>query len=298
MNFIQKTYRKIIPVNIRFLITLYSRGNIPILVYQMGKVGSSSVTESLKHYDFHFVFQVHWMYPKNIASICREYLEKNRVPPDESLGEMFYQTIIRFKKKTKIITLVREPISRNMSAFFQNFKRFVGKDYGKANLILEKLTDTFINEYRHTVPLTWFDQEMKLTLGIDIFEYPFPKREGHLIIKKGNFELLVLKLETSDLVKEKIIADFLNIPDFHLVNTNVGKNKEYAQTYAEFIRSIKLPEGYIDIMCNSEYTQHFYTAEEIEKVRLQWRRRVTQEKLPSAIRQELLQASHRVIWES
>ncbi len=79
-------------------------------------------------------------------------------------------------------------------------------------------------------------------------------------------DLLILKLETSDGVKEKAIADFLGLKEFKLVRTNVGKNKNYRDIYKEFKQNLKLPLSYVEKMCSSKYFNHFYKEEEIRKV--------------------------------
>lgn len=244
--------------------------HIPIVVYQMGKVGSSSVTESLKLACVNHVFHVHRMNPDNIQRVRKEYLDNNQRPLDEKVGERLYRSIVERRRKAKFITLVREPISRNISAFFQNFMRFTGAEYDDADYTVEELVEIFIRDYKHSVPSTWFDVEMKQTLEIDVYEYQFPKEKGYLSIKKGNFELLILKLEVDDSIKESAIAQFIDKEDFRLIRSNVAKEKNYFQTYRDFILTLKLPESYVESMCNSEYTRHFYSDAEIESIRSDW----------------------------
>jgi hypothetical protein len=265
----------------------------PVIVYQMGKVGSSSIGDSLKSCGVAPVFHIHRLNPDNIEKVQQEYLDHGLVPLDESLGERLYAEVIQKRKSVKLITLVREPIGRNMSAFFQNFKRFTGVEYDDADFTVEELVNLFVEGYRHPVPLTWFDVEMKQTLDIDVYEYPFPKEKGHLTIKKGNFELLILKLEVDDAIKEKAIAEFLDVEDFRLIRANVGQDKNYARTYRDFLRTIRLPKSYVELMCTSQYTRHFYSDAEIEAVRSEWRDRIETTELPPAVHQELFKASAR-----
>lgn len=256
--------------DIVFSTRLNLTSHTPIVVYQMGKVGSSSVTESLKLAGVNLVFHVHRMNPDNIQMVRKEYLDNNQRPLNEKVGERLYRRIVEKRRKAKFITLVREPISRNISAFFQNFMRFTGAEYGDADYTIEELVDIFIGDYKHSVPLTWFDVEMKQTLEIDVYEYPFPKEKGYLSIKKGNFELLILKLEVDDSIKESAIAQFIDKEDFRLIRSNVAKEKNYFQAYRDFILTLKLPESYVESMCNSEYTKHFYSDAEIESIRSDW----------------------------
>lgn len=267
----------------------------PIIVYQMGKVGSSSVSDSLKAYGLGRVFHVHRMNPDNIERVRQEYLAHDEIPPDESTGERLYADVVDRGREARFITFVREPISRNMSAFFQNFKRFTGVEYEDADFTVEELIDLFVEGYRHPVPLTWFDVEMKQTLGIDVYEHPFPKEGGHLTVKEGNFELLILKLEVNDTIKERAIAEFLGFEDFRLTSSNVGQDKHYSRTYQRFLRNIRLPKSYVELMCDSCYTRHFYSAAEVEAVRSEWDDRIKTRELPPTVDQELAKASVREI---
>ena len=151
--------------------------------------------------------------------------------------------------------------------------------------------DIFIKEYRHTVPLIWFDIEMKPVTNIDVYNHPFPMEEGFLSIRQGNFELLILKLESNDSIKEKAIRGFLNIKDFKLIRANVGQDKDYGWTYRHFLQTVKLPKSYVEIMCNSKFTRHFYSDAEIEVIRSNWLDHSNSIDLPSIIRQELIRAS-------
>ena len=267
----------------------------PVIVYQMGKVGSSSIRDSLKSCGFAPVFHVHRMNPDNIEKVRQEYSDNNQAPPDESLGERLYADFINKQKRARFITIVREPVSRNISAFFENLRRFTGVEYGDADFTIEELVDIFIERYRHSVPLTWFDIEIKQTLGIDVYEYLFPKEKGYLAIRKGSFELLILKLEVDDSIKENAIAEFLDLEAFKLIRSNVAQDKNYSRTYRDFVRTIKLPESYVEIMCGSEYTRHFYSGIEIESVLSKWQDKIHKKELPPTVHQELLRASSRVV---
>ena len=246
------------------------KSEMPVVVYQMGKVGSSSIFKSLAKQLRLPVLHVHRMNLQNIDAVAREYKSAGMVPPDETPGIFLNKNIVLKKRPAKFISLVREPIERNMSAFFQNYERFMGSKYKEGPIDIDKLVNRFLNEYSHNVPLTWFDYEMKKVLDIDIFQYPFPFEKGYITVQAPPFDLLVIKLETEDWVKEEAVKKFLQLNDFKLYHHNIGQQKEYARTYNEFKKNIHFPLEYIGRMCESKYMKHFYSSLEIEVIMKKW----------------------------
>jgi len=216
----------------------------PIIIYQMGKVGSSSIKNSLKSHGIDSVFHAHRINPDNIKAVQKDNLEHglklmlNSIMYD-IVGNRIYFKIVERNKKSKFITLTREPISRNISAFFQNFLRFTDKRYTDSDFTINELINLFLKEYNHNVPLTWFDVEIKETLGIDVYQHPFPKEKGYLKIKKNNFDLLIIKCELDDKIKNNVLSSFLNLKNLKLTRSNVSLKKEYSATYLQ-LSSLKL----------------------------------------------------------
>ena len=249
----------IILKDIELRLKLYATNQTPIIIYQMGKVGSSSVMKSLEKKAILPLFRVHFLlknadnrsfYNPKVYEILELKLGREK---QVRRGEFLYNKIIVPKKQVKIISLTREPIGRNVAAFFQNFERETGKKYEQSNFTPQELRDIFINFFPHSTPLDWFDNHFKPFFGIGVYEYPFPKEQGYLIINKDNVDLLILKLETSDSVKEKAIAEFLGLKEFKLVRTNVGEDKNYRDMYKEFKQNLKLPLSYVEEMCSSKW---------------------------------------------
>jgi hypothetical protein len=262
-------YRKITAA-LYFYWLIHIRKKIPVIVYQMGKVGSLSIKNSLEKAGISPLFHVHRMNPVNIQDVHEEYLQRNQKPQDESLGLFLCREIGLRKIKAKVISSFREPIGRNISAFFQNLEIISHKPNVKDNANVQDLILEFLSKYPHHVPLHWFDIELGKVLDINVYAYPFPKDRGYLIIRKNKIDLLILKLEVPDAIKELAISEFLQIDDFHLLKKNIGEEKEYSSIYQNFKRNIKLPSDYVDLMMNSKFTRHFYTDSEIIEFKNRW----------------------------
>lgn len=237
-----------------------------ILIYQFGKVGSTSLSESLSNHGFKNLYQVHRILPKNIYEVKQEYIKHGIKPLKETIGKKAREKLMDKNLKIKIITPIRFPIQRNVSAFFENFKRFFGAEYKKgAHININELEKIFLDNYKHEVPLEWFDKEFKKTTRIDVYKHNFPKTKGWDRYKKNNIEALILKSELPDNQKELIVGDFLCTKKFSIIKTNLTSNKPYKGIYKNLLRKISFAECYIDKLIDSKFVRHFYSNKEVVK---------------------------------
>lgn len=215
---------------------------VPVLVYQMGKVGSSSVYRSLTGQYAGVVGHSHVFCAGHHRPLVRR----------------LYEHVMIKSQPLKVISLTREPVGRNVSAFFQNFERFTGVPFIQSEFSIEELRDIFLKNYDHEIPLTWFDNNILSNFGIDVFSTPFPVN-GIGRYQNRNVELLVMRLGITDEEKIAAIQEFLELDRFELININLGAKKFYSQAYRDFAGSIKLPLDYLDQMYSSNYFRHFYS---------------------------------------
>lgn len=229
-----------------------SMGN-PTTVYQVGKVGSSSILSSLKTAGVRPLFHTHFLnYYHRLSPIRRLY------------HHVFVQSV-----PTKIISLTREPFSRNISSFFTRFSR-IKPGRKIEQFTVEELIDIFFKKYYYHEPLVWFDVELRRVTGFDVYEHELIDNE-YLTAKKDNFEILVLKSELPNSRKEGIIGEFMNIDNFEIANVNVTKEKKFANVYEDFKNKIAYEQSYIDEIVESKYFKFFYEKEKdgiLEKIRI------------------------------
>jgi hypothetical protein len=238
----------------------------------MGKVGSSSVLKSLKQYEPDVTtYHVHGLTEESINSMENIYRQKwfPGAGPDHLWQSQYIRKNIKKypnRWNWNIITLVRDPIARNISAFFQTLFLV----YDQKTLDYGKLADLFLAEFDHETPLVWFGREIQGVFGIDVLASPFPRSDGYKIYEGEGCRLLLIRLENLDSCAPKAIEEFLGIENFKIMKTNVGTQKAYSQQYHKFLKHIKLPGSYIDRMYNSKYARHFYSGDEIEAMIKKW----------------------------
>lgn len=245
----------------------------PVIVYQMGKVASSSVYDGLRKVKDIDAFHAHYLLPDNIArgqEIAKERGWKKR---NESKRLYLYSKLFEKPHRTiNLVTLVREPIGRNISAYFQNLEITEGSRDAHAVLDTSELIQRFLEHYPHDTPLTWFDREFRAVTGIDVYSYPFAHDTGWLVIDKPPFRVLIMRSDLPDQAKETQVNAFLGTQTFAVRRSNVGQTKAYADAYKHFIASIRVTPEYARRLLNSTYAKHFFGADELESLEARWTR--------------------------
>ncbi|MBD3289158.1 hypothetical protein GF337_10165 [candidate division KSB1 bacterium] len=256
----------------------------PILIYQMGKVGSSTLQHSLNALNLNrAVYHIHTLTKENLDNL--EKVLKNAfhlthsVPGHYARGRYLRKRINSdSSKKWTIITLVRDPIARNISSFFQDINhRFPEFNYPqkartlKQDELVTELIKLYFEKHDHEKPLWWFDKELKQTFGVDVYSTPFPKNHGYKVYNCKRAKVLLIRLENLDQCKKKAFREFLNIDNFELFNVNLAEQKGYSEIYHKFKSSICFPKSYIDKFYKSKLVKHFYTQKEIRDFELKWK---------------------------
>jgi len=271
----------------------------PVIVYTMGKVGSSTIIRSIanSHHDFK-AYQVHWLTPKNMQFDETFYYRQEKKFRKSSIARKFRPTYIwnaeylleQFDKepdpepKWKVVSLTRDPVARNISSFFQNLRLFFGYDINRKALsnnrdrVIRELQDlfygSFVQEseaiYVDSNPLTWFTDELGKVFDIEVFELPFSVDRGYEIYETPGARILIIKLEKLRSCAESALNQLLGVRNFRLADANRASDKPYSSLYRQFKKSIDLPDYYLDKLYESEYCRHFYTEEEIRKFRKYW----------------------------
>lgn len=261
-----------------------------IWIFQPGKVGSQTIWNSISNKSIQF----------HTLGVAYRFVDAEKKYLD-------YYLQLMHKKKIKIISAVREPISRDIAAFFQNsdleywpyhqYNCNVFSLYGNSinskmiedkeikercpiwrkslNQAFEDLTNVIIN-HRQDV-FSWFDYEINEIFGIDVYSYPFDQEKGYTIIEKENVQILLLKMEYLSGL-EQVIGDFIGDPDYKLVNRNEALGKMYRYVYKKFKENVKISPNYFEYYYAENFKyKHFYSEKEIEASSQHWKKYVSKD---------------------
>ena len=256
------------------------RGYNPIVIYQMGKVGSMTIYETIRKYTENPVFHVHFLSPNEIERVSKKYTKAGVVrEPHHMRDSRLLSNYLKASRSINwyIITLVRDPISAKMSHLFHNPKvhhQYLFDEEG--NLDEERALNVTYKSLMDFNPKSdfvcnWINNEFCTYLRVDLYQYPFNKEQGFQIIDVDKYKVLVLQTESIDkalvnaLKEMKIIND-----DIQVIRSNENENKEFSKMY-NFVKSnIKVPDNKINEIYNSKYVRHFYNDVFISKKIEQW----------------------------
>lgn len=252
-----------------------------IIIYQMGRVGSKTIEYSLKERGLS-PFHVHTLNHdarKKYDKVMSKYKQGSQIylKYKKKLTEIeLLQEKIRTDtgKRWKIITLVREPVGRNVSLFFHYLRNRDRKRLEKLDSInaLKKYfikKDTLDGLNYHNTPLQWLDDEMKEVFGIDVYQTHFPCEKGYEIYTGENADVLLIRMESLNNCYNQAFNKFMGLDDFSLAVKNVARKGDCLKC-EEFLATAVLPTEYLDRMYTSRYATHFYSQAEIKHFREEW----------------------------
>lgn len=245
----------------------------PCLVYQMSKVGSTSVYESLRNAGAS---------PLHVHSIAgfhgystSDYLRDHGVAPtiDFYVGKLLYPYLRWTSHRVKVISLVRDPIARYLSMLFHWNEHSAGSsdvvtsDVEESRCALrEKLSRPSTLEEGM---FTWFDREIKTTLHVDVMNEPFDRELGAGVFKGPRADVLVVKLECLSDLLSTVVSDFVGAP-LEEVQANVGRRRARGDDYEHVKRTLQLPEDVVHRIYDHHWVRHFYSDAEISTLKRKW----------------------------
>lgn len=223
-----------------------------ILIYQYGKVGSSSI---LKSFD---------SFAGNGQSLNNLNLRNNKYCIQSHSHEVAKDILKNFKN-ILIINIVRFPVERNLSAFWQNYERFC-PNYKE--LSINEINKCFINSSENIKENNnWMNKLFNvLDINIDNFQFDFEKK--FVEIKKNTNTYLFFRYEDYEFISKNIL------PKHNIIinkNYNVGSEKNYSDYYKKHKEFYKVTQEEEKNIKNSKFLNKFYSKNEINELLKKWK---------------------------
>lgn len=257
------------------------RGRQPLLIYQMGKVGSTTLLDTLRPLLPEMqIYHIHVLSDAGIRQEDRNYYggkptlcSKSHLPSSKHLFESKFlrKQMARGLEGLKIITLFRDPVGREVSAFFQGnlpeagFRQRLGNPARVPGVV-----EDFWRGNAFEFALNWFDRELKAVFGFDVYKSPFPHERGYGIYEQNGVEILAIKVEALNVCFRPALKEFLGVDVPALKQANVTKAKGYQELQTNFLKALTFSPEFLDEVYNDKYTTHFYTEAERQAFRTRW----------------------------
>ena len=255
------------------------------ILYQMGKVGSTSVHDALLSSELETpVHKIHFLSDQGIAH-GEKFHQKTLKNPWAQTPHLQTTHLLRQKMaedpnlEMNIVTLVREPVGREVSEFFQYVEALHPEllddegrlDVGRAHRVLQARFMFYDETSNYTC--RWFDMEIKELFGLDVFSVPFDHDRGYTLVQEGQVRLLILRLEDLDRALNQGLRELLG-PSYRdwAGRANEGAKKERGDQYRELVDGFRLRGRMATKVYSTTYARHFYTQDERDAFAEHWTR--------------------------
>lgn len=248
-----------------------------VFVYQMGKVGSMSVVTELERRELgRPVIHSHMLadLDRIADEACKEYPNPLGVLYEVNRGKAIRKWMESAPPDVKwdVVTMAREPVGRNVSAFFQSIEVLLPNIQARLDaheLFADELHDLFVHMFNSDAPEHWFDAQLKPVFGVDVFATPYDFDKGYQIVRSPRANVLAIRMEDLQRSIGFAMHELMGLSGFEARRENTAEQKYYGEIVKMFKR-LPLPESYVDRMYSTPYARHFYTEQEIDTLRRKW----------------------------
>ncbi len=214
-----------------------------VLLYQYGKVGSTSLKES----NFGMYYEkIQVAYPCNMIQVHKHNIARDIISKQHG-------------KKNLVINIQRLPIDRNISWFYQ----WIDNEHPTWK---GKTTDKLIEIYNENHSVRDLDRWMEVfcrTLKLDL-NFTFDKTRKYTIIETEKNTILFFKYEDYDYVCKYLLKPQYGINCNKTLNVSSEK-KRSGESFVEFKKTYKITHAEKEYIRNSFFYNKFYTKEQIEE---------------------------------
>jgi hypothetical protein len=250
----------------------------PLVVFSMGKTGSTAIARAIHDATGDPVFQVFRLEPERLAQAEQRYRAARPRAPYPGARHLWESTYLlrqppRADAPWTVVTTVREPVAQAVSAFFhsQGRRPQLDREPAGSGPSVDQLVAELAAGRWARPPVRWFDLEFAPGLGIDVYDHPFDPAAGSAVIETPAVRVLLLRQESFG-AAPAALARFLGRPEpVPVPARNESSTKGYGPRYAEFVASARLPDELLDQAYGSRYAGHFYADSERERFRRRWR---------------------------
>ncbi len=251
----------------------------PILIFSMGKTGTTSLAETLEAATGRPVVKAHALSSSGHA----RRLEKSRrleivERPRFLWAAEWIRHDLRLRRHHRwdIICGVRDPVALAVSDHFyglrlqaeigvQPERRHDDID-GHAQAVANGLDALFHRE-------DWFADELRAVTGVDVYATPFPHEQGYRIYERGRFRVLLTRFEDLPVVGPVALKEFFALSDpvpIPARNVGLSGDTDDESLYRRFVTEGGLPAAVLEAAYDTRVARHLYSDAERAEFAARW----------------------------
>lgn len=249
----------------------------PILIFSMGKTGTTALHETLEHATGRPVLKAHALTAEGLRE--RRTRARGLAIVDrprflwacEAIGAELARVDDR---RWDLISGVRDPIGLAVSDHFYGVRL-----QAEAGIALRRSTDDLafhaaeVEEilHRRFLARDWFDAELRAVTGIDVYANPFSPEAGFSCHDAGRFRAIVLRFEDLAARAPTALGEFLGVRPLPAIpHRNVGTGADEDSLYGRFLHGAPLRASLVDRVYDTALARHFYRDDERSVLRARW----------------------------
>lgn len=255
-----------------------------ILIYQQGRVASTSVYGSIKSLNLHTpIYHVHTLSTAR-ANKQIELLRKGRKKIyrhlfiGKYLGRIIENNSRNALANWKIISIFRDPLDIILSLHFLNIDHSSNHKLRTACLTNKEEVMAYFNQlFEHNNPskwdvCRWFDDVFKNELGVNVYSYDFDVEQGYSIINSENISILLLRFESLEFAYKYGVSELFNLDpaDVNLQHIHIHRNDSYSDIHKYVKQNLKVSKAFYQELYSTKFIKHFYSHSMIKELQQKW----------------------------
>jgi hypothetical protein len=161
-----------------------------VIIYNMGKTGSQSMVDTITSLGKFKVYNTYFLSGsfKKHRQIFSLWNDNKGVIKKKSLYSWIMKVIL-VNKKAKVISIVRDPLARNISHFFEVLDILSDKyQFTKDDLSFDELLEKFYIYQNPDYFQEWIEFEFLEMMNLKLDEIEFNKKSGYGVFSRKCFE--------------------------------------------------------------------------------------------------------------
>lgn len=239
----------------------WRRAGRPVLIHTMGKVGSMALADAVHRADIDGVevFHTHRLIDHNNPTVIAE---REGLAPRRTwfVSSALVRCLDDRSKPCVVLSVVRDPLERNISGFFQTIERYL-PDRRPINPSsppeVDQLLELFIDKWPHFAITDWLDREIAAHFDVDPYERPFDPELGFSMHEACGRVVGIARHDRFPHAAKGMLRAALDVDEISLTRRNATGDKHVAGLVDEFKQRLSLPANIVEALYDSRYARHF-----------------------------------------